>query len=150
MGCSGYRFLEHVGDAYFEALGETLEEAFANAGRALFDVMLNTSKVECRVRKLVVDEGMDAYNALYRWLEDLLIVYNVERLAFTQFNIVFEGEVRSNADLSKPLRFLGELCGEPVDLDKHEVRNEVKAVTYSLMKIFKDDGCWHVSTVLDL
>ncbi|MEM3848959.1 MAG: archease, partial [Zestosphaera sp.] len=104
MGCSGYRFLEHVGDAYFEALGETLEEAFANAGRALFDVMLNTSKVECRVRKLVVDEGMDAYNALYRWLEDLLIVYNVERLAFTQFNIVFEGEVRSNADLSKPLR----------------------------------------------
>lgn len=148
--CGGYRFLEHTTDAYFEASGKTLEEAFENAGRALFEVMLNTSKVECKIRKLVVDEGIDAYNALYRWLEDLLIIFNVEKLAFTQFKVVFEKSVKNLPDLKKPLRFLGEVCGERTNPEKHEVKNEVKAVTYSLMKIIKENDCWYVSTVLDL
>jgi len=148
--CGGYKFLEHTADAYFEASGKTLEEAFEYAGKALFETMLNTSKVECRTRKLVVDSGIDAYNALYRWLEDLLIIYNIERLAFTQFKISFDRRVRDPSELSKPLRFLGEICGEEVSPEKHEVRNEVKAVTYSLMKIVKEGDCWYVSTVLDL
>ncbi len=150
MSCEGYKFLEHTADAYFEAFGKTLEEAFANAGRALFEVMLNASKVECRVRRLVVDEGIDAYNALYRWLEDLLIIQNVEKLVFSHFTVSFEREVKDEPDLGRPLRFLGEVCGEKVDPERHELKNEVKAVTYSLMKIFKDGRCWHVSTVLDL
>ncbi|MEM2021196.1 MAG: archease [Zestosphaera sp.] len=150
MSCRDYKFLEHTADAYFEAFGETLEDAFANAGKALFGVMLNTSKVECKVRRLVVDEGMDAYNALYRWLEDLLIIQSVEKLVFSQFTVSFEKEVKDESDLDKPLKFLGEVCGETVDPGRHEVKNEVKAVTYSLMKIFKDNECWHVSTVLDL
>lgn len=148
--CGGYRFLEHTTDAYFEASGKTLEEAFENAGRALFEVMLNTSKVECKTRKLIVDSGIDAYNALYRWLEDLLIIFSVEKLAFTQFSIVFEKSVKGLPELNKPLRFMGEVCGEYVDPEKHEIRNEVKAVTYSLMKITKENDCWYVSTVLDL
>ncbi|MEM0025954.1 MAG: archease [Zestosphaera sp.] len=150
VSCGGYRFLEHTTDAYFEASGKTLEEAFENAGKALFEVMLNTSKVECRAQKLIVDSGIDAYNALYRWLEDLLIIFNVEKLAFTQFKIVFEKSVKDLKDLKKPLRFLGEVCGEKTDPEKHEIRNEVKAVTYSLMKITKENDCWYVSTVLDL
>ena len=148
--CGGYRFLEHTADAYFEASGKTLEEAFENAGKALFETMLNTSKVECKTWRLIVDNGIDAYNALYKWLEDLLIIFNVEKLVFTQFKITFEKDLKSPSDLTKPLRFLGEACGENLDPEKHEIRNEVKAVTYSLMKITKENDCWYVSTVLDL
>ncbi|MGC8975377.1 MAG: archease [Thermoprotei archaeon] len=150
VSCGGYRFLEHTADAYFEASGKTLEEAFENAGKALFEVMLDTSRVECKTRKLVVDGGIDAYNAFYRWLEDLLIIFNVEKLAFTQFKVVFEKSLKTLSELNKPLRFLGEVCGENVDPEKHEIRKEVKAVTYSLMKITKENDCWYVSTVLDL
>jgi len=150
VSCLGFKFLEHTADAYVEAAGRNVEEAFSNAAKALFEVMLNTSKVECKVRKLIVDNGIDLYNALYRWLEDLLIIYNVEKLAFTTFKITFNRPINNQEDLSKEVEFLGEVCGEPVDKEKHEVKNEVKAVTYSLMEILKKDECWITRFVLDL
>ncbi len=148
--CTGFRFLEHTADAYVEASGYSIEEAFSNAAKALFEVMLNSDRVECKMKKLIVDNGIDLYNALYRWLEDLLIIYNVEKLAFSIFKISFNRPINTQEDLLKEVEFLGEACGEPVDREKHEVKNEVKAVTYSLMEILKKNECWVVRFVLDL
>jgi SHS2 domain-containing protein len=145
MKCGGFRFLEHTADAYVEATGNSLEEAFTYAAKALFELMTDTTKIEAKVRKVISDEGIDLKNALYRWLEDLLILHDSEGLVFKDFRVRFT-ELNDRA-----VRFVGEAWGEIFNPKKHEVRTEVKAVTYSLMEILhQPDGCWVIRVVFDL
>ena len=60
-----FEFLPHTADVYIAAYGRTLEEAFANAALAMFEVMTDTSRVEPRVSKRVRVEGFDLESLLY-------------------------------------------------------------------------------------
>ncbi|MCD6323788.1 MAG: archease [Desulfurococcales archaeon] len=142
-GCGGFKFLEHTADAYVEASGRSLEEAFINAAKALFELITDTSKVCKSVVREVRDEGLDLQNALYRWLEDLLILHDSEGLVFSDFDMRIK-------ELQDKIAIEGRAWGEKFDPSKHEVRTEVKAVTYSLMEIKEIDGCWIARVVFDL
>ncbi len=143
MSCGGFRFLEHISDAYVEASGKSIEEAFINAAKALFELITDTSKVARKVLKEVKGEGVDLENALYRWLEELLILHDSEGLVFSHF------ELHINQEKNK-VTFWGSASGEKFDPLKHEVRTEVKSVTYSLMEIRELGNCWVVRVVFDL
>jgi len=65
----GYEFLEHTADIYIAAYGRNLEEAFANAARAMFDSMTDLEKIEPKERRDIVVEGMDLEQLLYNWLQ---------------------------------------------------------------------------------
>ena len=41
----GYQFLDHMTDAYIEAYGNTTEEAFEFAARAVVDTMISVDNV---------------------------------------------------------------------------------------------------------
>jgi len=43
-----------------------------------------------------------------------------------------------------------ELLGEPLDPARHEVRTEVKAVTYHALAVARRDGGWAGRVILDL
>ncbi len=142
--CPGFKFLEHTSDAYIEAKGLTLNEAFIYAAKGMFEVITDTSKIEARVSKEIKDSAIDLENALYRWLEDLLILHDSEGLVFRIFRVEID---RSK---SEEIKIYGIAEGERFNPVKHEVRTEVKAVTYSLMEIKKKGFCWVVRFVLDL
>ena len=67
-----YRFMEHTADTKFQAFGKTLEESFSNAAIAMFEVLLETKKVEKKLTKKIKLESHDKENLLYKWLEDQL------------------------------------------------------------------------------
>ena len=142
--CTGFRYLEHTSDAYVEARGFTLEEAFAYSAKGMFEIMTDTSKVNAVERREVKDLATDLGNALYRWLEDLLILHDSEGLVFRDFRISINRLAGGGIEIN------GIAEGEEFDPAKHEVRTEVKAVTYSLMEIRKEGNCWVVRFVLDL
>jgi SHS2 domain-containing protein len=148
MGCpkngGGYRFLEHTGDAYIEAYGESLNEAFANSALAMFEVMTDTSKVEPRIEENVEVEGHDLESLLYSWLETLLVRCDVENRLYSKFiveRIVCEGG-------SFNLR--AKIYGEDYNPERHTSKTEVKAVTFHMMEIKHSDGCWWLRFLLDL
>ncbi len=136
--------MEHTADAYVEATGRTLEEAFINAAKAMFEIMTDISKVQKVEKREVKDSGFDLESALYRWLEDLLIIHDSEGLVFSEFTFKF---TKKNED---KIEFVGEAWGEKFDPGRHEIKSEVKAVTYSLMTIQNVNGCWVVRVVFDL
>ncbi len=142
--CRGFKFLEHTSDAYIEARGSSLDEAFIYAAKGMFEVITDTIKVDAVVLKEIRDSAIDLENALYRWLEDLLILHDSEGLVFRDFDVKIERTGQNE------IKILGVAKGEKFDPLKHEVRTEVKAVTYSLMEIRKEDKCWVVRFVLDL
>lgn len=129
----GYRFLEHVSDAFIEAWGESIEEAFRQAGIAFFDVMIDVSKVTPRIKREITVEGFDYQSLLYNWLEKLLILFETENLVFSDFKIeIKEGE---------KLELNAEALGETYDYSKHSSKVAVKAVTYHQMDVELRNGC---------
>ena len=140
----GYRFLEHVTDALVEAWGETMEEAFSQAGRALFETMLDTEKVHRKTSEEIRTAGHDEKELLYNYLEELLLLFEVKQLALGDF------AVSSIISIQGEIRLKGKTSGEPYDRAKHGGRVEVKGITYHLMEIEKHPTKVTVRFLLDL
>jgi SHS2 domain-containing protein len=130
----GYRFLEHISDVYVEAWGGSLEEAFENAAKAMFDTMTELNKIEEKIEEKISAEGEEEQELLYSWLENLLIKYEVEGLVFSRFKV---SEIREKNGCLK-LQALA--YGEKLNLDKHPSKVEIKAVTYHMMEIKRENG----------
>ena len=143
MSYKPFEHLEHTADILIVSRGSSLEEAFANAAKAVFEVITDTSRVEPRKCVDVEVKGMDIGNLLYLWIDRLLYYFDAEGLVFSRFkvNVAEEG----GGYLLK-----GEACGEEFDPEKHEYRTIVKAMTYAQMNIEREEGVWSLKFVVDI
>ncbi|MET1101268.1 MAG: archease [Pyrodictiaceae archaeon] len=143
--CPGYSHAPHTADEIVVAKGRSLEEAFEQAALGVYEIMTDTSRVEPRVEKRVVVEGFDLENLLYKWIEELLVITDSEGMVFSRFKvhrIERRGEEEYLLEASA--------WGEKFDPSRHEHRTIVKAMTYSLMEIRREDGCWRLQFVVDI
>jgi SHS2 domain-containing protein len=140
----GYRLLEHVTDAFVEAWGETLEEAFSQAGLALFNTMLDVKKVRTKSNLEIQTSGHDEKELLYNYLEELLLLFEVKQLALGSFT------VNSITPTQAEIKLKGKASGEPYDRARHNGKVEVKGITYHLMEIEKHPRKVTVRFLLDL
>ncbi len=139
-----FRFLEHTADAYIEAYGDTLEEAFENAAFATIEVMTDADKVEPKIEDDVEMEAHDEYALLYNWIEELLIRFETTENLYSRFKISSIEETPSG------LRLKAKIWGEPFDPEKHPQKVGVKAITYHRMEIVKKPGKTTVKFILDI
>ena len=115
-----FRVLEHTADVGFEAFGSTREEVFANAGRALMNIIVDLESVDPAAGVPVQAEGSDPPDLLVNWLSEILYLYDADGWVFRGF------EVRSLTD-----RSISAIArGEKFDPARHQVNLLVKAVTY--------------------
>lgn len=125
----GYRFLEHVTDALAEAWGKNIEDAFSQAGLALFDAMLDTKSVRMNSEQEIDVTGHDEKELLYNYLEELLLLFEIKQFAVGSIR------VRSISRSLNQLRLHGEVSGEQYDSLRHHGKVEVKGITYHMMEI---------------
>ena len=140
----GHRLLEHVTDALVEAWGETMEEAFSQAGLALFDIMLDTKHVHPKTSEEIQTAGHDEKELLYNYLEELLLLFEVKQLALGSFTVT------SITPAQGEIRLKGKAGGEPYDRARHNGKVEVKGITYHLMEIERQPAKVTVRFLLDL
>jgi len=143
-----FEYLEHTADVYIVAYGSDLLELFSNAGLALFETMTDTSRIDGRVKKTVKALGFDLESLLYKWLEELLILYYSENIMCKEV-VAEKLEIRRAAD-GVEYELVGFCIGEEFDLNRHVPRIEVKAVTYHLMRILLSENTWRAYFVLDI
>ncbi|MCS6768719.1 MAG: archease [Candidatus Nitrosocaldus sp.] len=140
----GYRMLEHMTDALVEVDADTLEQGFALAARALVDVMIDVSRVEERLEVELQAEGHDLESLLYNWLEQVMIALVSDHTAMSRFDVRVEGD-------GDAYTLRARAYGEPLDLEKHHYKVEIKGVTYHMMSIERaEDGRYRLRFLLDL
>ena len=134
---------EHTADIGVRGYGSMLEEAFEAVALGLFDVMVDVRKVEPRECREVEVEEEDLEALLYSFLEELLVLHDTEGLVFGDVKVKIE-------KTDKGYRLKAKACGEPLS-EKHEPKEEVKAITYHDMRIEKlPDGRWMAQFVPDI
>jgi len=141
---SRFRFLEHTADAYIEAYGDTLEEAFENAAFATMDVMTEAKRVEPKTADNVEIEAHDEYALLYNWIEELLIRFETTGNLYSRFKI------QSIEEISHGMRLKAKIWGEPFDEERHPSKVGVKAITYHRMEIVKKPKNVTLRFILDI
>jgi SHS2 domain-containing protein len=135
-------FFDVTADTGFRAYGNTLNEAFENAALAMFEVITDTLTIKPEIKRKIEIESEDEYALLYDWLSEFLVILDSEFLVFSKFDVKIEKKDDGYA-------LDGIAYGEEFDPSIHEIRAEVKAVTFHLMGIEKDEG-FMVKVILDI
>ena len=127
-------------DVAFDAYGSNLNELFANAALAMFEVMIDTGQVNARVCKKVTATGEDLESLMFNWLNALLVYVDAENLAFCVFDVKIDEKFNLSAECS----------GEEIDTKRHETRTVIKAATYHQLKVENENGLWKARVIIDI
>lgn len=133
-----FDIIEHTADIGIIAYGADLKEAFASAAYAMFTLMADLDSVKESICRRIEVEAEDIDGLLVSWLNELLYVFDVERTVFARFEVQSLSETVLKA----------EAYGETVDASRHSLRSGVKAATYHMLKIERNDG-YRLQVILD-
>jgi len=123
-----FELVEHTADTGLIAYGHNLAEAFANAAYGLFSIMAELGGVREVESQTVTVSAEDTESLLFNWLNELIYVFEMEKLLLKRFDIIEFGERRLKA----------ECWGEKYDPSRHQLKSGVKSATYHMLKIDKD------------
>ncbi len=139
-----YRFLEDIatGDVAFEAEGGTLEELFVEAAVATFEIMVDTMGVEAKITRKVELKNEAVDGLLFDWLSELVYLKDAEAVLFSKFNV--------NIKKNDAYELKARVSGENISQQKHDLRSDVKAVTYHMFEVKKTGENWTARVVLDI
>jgi SHS2 domain-containing protein len=132
-----YEPLEHTADVMIKAGGRTLEECFENAAYALFDQMVDASRIVTRVETSFEAEGHDLESLLYNFLSEFLYIHDAKGLVLGEFHVVLR-----DSSLTCTAR------GERFDPNRHRPRHEVKAITYHMLSVDQEEPS--VTVIFDI
>jgi SHS2 domain-containing protein len=132
-----YELLEHTADVMIKAGGRNLEECFENAAYALFDQMVDASRIVARDEISFAVEGHDLESLLYNFLSEFLYIHDAKGLVLCAFNVSIR-----DSSLSCSAK------GERYDAKRHKPRHEVKAITYHMLSVDQEEPS--VTVIFDI
>lgn len=139
-----YEFLDHTADVQMHVWGEDLKEAFESAAVAMTAYITDINQVNISQKETVSVEAEDLNGLLYRFLDAVLFLFNAEpyllskRVRILEFRHDTEFAIRA------------ECYGEPFEMGRHPQGTEIKAITYSAMKIMSEDNRHDIYFIVDI
>ncbi len=125
-----FETIDHTADIAIKAFGDSIPEAFQNAAFAMFSQMTDVEKVGNDKEFKVEIEAPDMEQLLVDWLSELLYLFEVEDTIFSEFEV----HIQDNED-STIQKLDAVIRGETLDMGKHSLKTEIKAVTYHMLEI---------------
>ena len=147
---SKYDYFDVTADIGFYAYGNSLEEAYENAGLAMFNVITDISKVKKEESREFEIVSEDLVSLLYDYLEELLFLQDTEFLFFSDFKVDIEKIVDDESSDLENYKLTCFACGEEIDWNVHSHKSEVKAITFHKMCVKEDNGIFFFFFFLDL
>ena len=135
-----YRTFDHTADLGLIVMGKSKGDLYANAAFAVFDIITDLGRVEALETRRIIVEGDSPEDLLINFLREILYLYNGDRWLLREIRVtriddnVLEAEAR----------------GESLDGRKHEIRKEIKAVTYHQALVRQTPKGWEARVIFDV
>jgi SHS2 domain-containing protein len=135
-----FEFIDHTADIGILAYGADMKQVFANAARGLFSIITNLDNVTSTKKLDIRVTAPDSEALLINWLNELIYLFEVKEMLFNSFEItaITDTELRARA------------YGEKIKLAKHELKTQVKAATYHMLKIEQNKDGYRAQVFFDL
>ena len=134
-----FEILDHTADVAIIAYGADINQAFANAARALFSLITELDNVAEVLHRDIELTAPDIESLLVEWLNELIYLFDTENILFKRFDITRLSHTQLKA----------RNYGEKVDRSKHKLKTGVKAATYHMLKVDRRDDC-QVQVLFDI
>jgi SHS2 domain-containing protein len=137
-----FEIIEHTADIGVRVTGTTVDQLFAEAGRAVASLIVeNPDAIEPRLRTTIELQAENVEPLFVDWLRELIYRFETEHLLLSQFSVsVSDGYRRLHA----------ECRGERTDWSRHLPDNEVKAVTYHQLRVAQTPAGWEAEVIFDI
>ncbi len=136
-------FLDHTADVLFQAEAGTLPELFEQCALALEEAQVELEKVEAKEKIAFSKESKSIEMLLFEFLEELLFYKDSENLLFSKFDI------RVN-EKEKPYALRCTAWGERLNVEKHQPKVDVKAITLHMFEVKKIKRGWKAQVLVDV
>ncbi len=139
-----FTYLDHEADVGIEASGADAAEALESGVQGLLELMVDPGTVRPISTTLVSAEGADLGSLFVALLNAVLAQQDITGNFFSTF------ELDSLETSDGRIRAAGRLRGEPVDMVRHGIASEVKAATYSGLRVVEEPGRVLLRCLLDI
>ncbi|GCC11412.1 hypothetical protein IPdc08_01467 [archaeon] len=134
-----YEYFDVTADVGIIARGKSIDELFVNSARAVFNVMANLDKIK-PVNEVSFEISSNSIEELILdYLTYLLALKDIHGMLFSEFEVGID---------ENNFKLRGIARGDEIK-EEHEIKTEVKAITYHLMEI-KKNKLWEVKFVVDV
>lgn len=135
----GYELTEHTADVGIRAWADDLDDLFAEAARGLFAVIVDPRTVSGRLIRPVQLEADSMESLLHTWLDELNALHQTHGEVYCGFTVSIVEHV-----------LVAHIEGEPLDAARHDLRVEVKAVTWHDLQVTQTDDGYAAFVLLDI
>lgn len=135
-----FETFEHGADIGIRGKGKTLSEAFENAAKSMFSLLvLDLDTIRPQKSAIISCESFDLEGLLVNWLNSLLAESDIKRLVFSHFTVKIQD-----------FRLTGIAKGEPFNFSKHQRGVEVKGATFTELSVKRVEDLWIAQCVVDV
>ena len=135
-----YQLLDHTADLRIRVFGTDPADLFANAGRALFDLIAGPLPRGAEQWLPLTVSADDRPDLLVNFLRELLYLWTGEEKVVTGIQV----EAISETDIEARI---GLVDYRP---DVHVIAHEIKAVTYHQIAVEPSQDGWQATVVFDI
>jgi protein archease len=135
-----YRITKHQTELAVRITGNSQADLFANSALALFDVMTDPTAIEIKERISLEVEGNDRDDLMVNWMRELLYLFQGSGYLLKEFKI---SQVKDTI-------VKAEVCGEKIDPDRHEIKQEIAAVAFHKSRMEKTGNQWIAQVIFEL
>lgn len=136
----GFKFIDHTADVGMVAYGKDLKELFTNAVLGLFSLIVETDNVAEKDYRQLEISADDKESLLVQWLNELIYLFEVDRLLPKRFDILALSTNHLEA----------RAYGEVYDPSRHKLKTSVKAATYHMLKIERTKDGYEAEVIFDI
>lgn len=130
-------------DAYIEAFGSSIEEAFDQSARGLINIMFDINSVEGHKLRVLSIRGDDMIVLLYNWLEKILLIIFNDCEIMSRFHVTI-------SRLNSSILLEASTLTESLDITKHKYKTEVKGITFHEMEVLEKANKCTCKYIVDL
>jgi len=139
-----FELVDHTGDVGLRVRAESLEGLFETAATGMLSVMLeNPESVRPIQRREMVVRGADVEELFVNWLSELNFLFSTEGKLFSKFRV-------HSIEMNRTALLKAQIAGEGYDPARHELRLEIKAVTFHKLFVGRRDDHWEAQVIFDI
>jgi SHS2 domain-containing protein len=138
-----FKFLEKIAiaDIAFEVTSKTLNGLFEDAAKAASDIIVNPKTVKPKEKRALDMKAENLDHLLYDLLSEIIYLKDTDGFLFSKVKIKVD---EKNLSLSALLE------GEKIDRKRHDLRNDLKAITMHMFLLEKRKAGWYARIVVDI
>ena len=143
----GFEFLDHTADVGIKVWGRNWKEILKAAAEGMLSIIVDLKCVQVKESITLEIKADSKEELLFNWLREILFQFEKRGMLFSQVDIK---DVNFSNREKKWYRVSGVLGGEKINLSRHDICTEIKAVTHHGFYFHQRGSLWEAVVLFDV